>query len=265
MWATLPKLKGAVRLGKAKPAATVLATDEQGAPMLVAQPFGRGRTMAFAADSTWRWVMSAQDTAPRFKRFWRQIALWLAGREDEGDNVVFLTIDEVRYLKGAKVRMEARVEDKDGKPVEDADVTASIAAPGGERVPLAFRYDSGRYHATFFPTEVGDYNVALKALQAGRELGHDSGRFLVYERNLELDPPEAKLATLQALTSASPGGAYFPSTRLRDALDSVGKLKSEAKVKKPEIFDIWDNPFVFVIFLALLCTEWALRKWRGLV
>ena len=52
---------------------------------------------------------------------------------------------------------------------------------------------------------------------------------------------------------------------LRDALESMGKLKSEAKVKKPETLDIWDNPFVFVIFLALLCTEWALRKWRGLV
>ena len=263
-WQRLPPLKGGLKLGRPRPAATVLATDGKGAPVLVAQPYGKGRIMAFAADTTWRWVLSEDDTAAYYKRFWRQLALWLAGREDKGGDVVFLSLPEVRYPKGERVRIRAIVEDKDGKPIDDANVTATVLAPSGASVPLALRYDDGHYRALYFPTETGDYKIDLEASRRDRAIGTDNGRFLVYERNLELDGPEADLVVLRSLADATQG-AYFPSPQLDRALEFAAGLKSEAKAKKTETRDIWDNPLAFYVFAMLLCLEWMLRKVLGLV
>lgn len=263
-WQELPPLKGRLEMGRPKHGATVLATDGKGAPVLVAHRYGRGRVMAFGADTTWGWVLSEKDKAAHHKRFWRQMALWLAGREDKGDDVVFLNLEEVRYPKGEKVTLRAVVEDKDSRPVEDAIVTAKVTGPDGRESSLALRYDSGHYRAAHFPADVGDYEVAVSATRQGKPIGADRGRFLVYERNLELDEPAANLAALRGLAQIT-GGAYFPSAQLAKALDHAAGLKSEAKVKKTETLDIWDNPLAFYAFTVLLCLEWVFRKVLGMV
>ena len=263
-WRALPPLEGAIEFGPARPGATVLATDGKGTPVLVAQPYGKGRTMAFAADTTWRWVLSESDTEAHYKRFWRQIALWLAGREDKGGDLVFLSLSDVRYAKGQKVRIRAIVEDKEGSPISDANVTATVISPSGTEIPLALRYDDVRYRALYFPTETGDYHIRLDASRRDKPIGADHGRFLVYERNMELDEPEADLVVLRSLAEATQG-AYFPSHQLDAALDFAAGLKSEAKVKTTETQDIWDNPLAFYVFVMLLCLEWVLRKVLGLV
>lgn len=263
-WQTVPKLKGYLAFGQPKAAASVLATDGKDHPILVAQPYGKGRTMAFATDSTWRWVLSENDTAAYYKRLWRQIALWLAGREEQGNDVVFLQLDEVRYPKGEKVRIRAVAEDKDGNVIEDANVTVEIRSPSGAETPVPLRFSDGLYKALYFPTEAGDYDVSLEATRNDKPIGTDTGRFLVYERNLELDEPDADLAVLRAIAQAT-HGAYFPSHKLGDALDFIASLKSESKVKKTETKDVWDNPLAFYVFVSLLCVEWLLRKVLGLV
>ena len=71
------------RLSKLKPGADVLA-DADGKeenPLLVTQTYGNGRVIAFAGDSTWRWWMHGFQSA--HKRFWRQIVLWLAQKDQE--------------------------------------------------------------------------------------------------------------------------------------------------------------------------------------
>jgi len=263
-WQTVASLKGYLALGQPKAAAGVLATDGKDHPILVVQRYGKGRTMAFATDSTWRWVLSEHDTAAYYKRLWRQLALWLAGREEQGNDVVFLQLDEVRYPKGEKVRIRAVAEDKDGRAIEDANVTVKIRSPSGAETPVPLRFSDGIYKALYFPTETGDYDVALEATRGDEPIGTDTGRFLVYERNLELDEPDADLDTLRAIAQAT-HGAYFPSDELGGALDFVAGLKSESKVKKTETRDVWDNPLAFYVFVSLLCVEWLLRKVLGFV
>ncbi|MBN1556263.1 MAG: VWA domain-containing protein, partial [Phycisphaerae bacterium] len=76
-WAKLDALPGANLLTGVKPAATVLANLLTGEPMIVAQPYGKGRSLAIAFDTTWRWVLSpnTENTAAMQKRFWRQVVL----------------------------------------------------------------------------------------------------------------------------------------------------------------------------------------------
>ena len=99
-WLSLPPLSGANRFRGVKDGAQVLAEDQQGRPLLVsAEP--AGRVLAFAGDSTWRWVMHGKDDAHR--RFWRQAVLWLARKEDSSQGNVWIQLDGRRFSPGQHV------------------------------------------------------------------------------------------------------------------------------------------------------------------
>jgi hypothetical protein len=52
LWSELPQLVGGVMAGRLKPAATPLLEDPAGSPVLIVQPYGRGRVASFLADTT---------------------------------------------------------------------------------------------------------------------------------------------------------------------------------------------------------------------
>jgi uncharacterized membrane protein len=117
-WAELPALPGANRLAGVKPGATVLAAtgDANALPLLVAQRYGAGRSLAVAFDTTWLWV-TTKDTGELQRRFWRQVALYLC--DPKGN--AWVTTDRTQYdltqmVSGAEtVEVSAGVEDPQGR------------------------------------------------------------------------------------------------------------------------------------------------------
>ena len=79
VWRRLPALRGANKL-RSKPAAEVLLETPAEDPLLIAGTYGRGRTLAFAGNTTSRWWRYGYQDEHR--RFWRQLILWLTHRED---------------------------------------------------------------------------------------------------------------------------------------------------------------------------------------
>ncbi|MGE4004254.1 MAG: glutamine amidotransferase, partial [Planctomycetaceae bacterium] len=88
-WAKLPELDGANRLTP-KLGATVLAETPDHIPLLVATDTGTARVMASAVDSTWLWHM--HGFREEHQRFWQQMILWLARKEQEGDQPVWVQV-----------------------------------------------------------------------------------------------------------------------------------------------------------------------------
>ena len=81
-WAALPPLAASAPVGAPRPGATVLAvTPAPGGtrPLVVVQRYGRGRSMVFAGEASWRWKMLVPSTNRSHEFFWRQAARWLAG------------------------------------------------------------------------------------------------------------------------------------------------------------------------------------------
>ena len=82
-WDGMPQLTAVNQVRSVKPGATVLmtGTDERGRtePILVSQPYGRGKSVAFMAQDSWQWQMHA--TIPledqTHENFWRQMLRWL--------------------------------------------------------------------------------------------------------------------------------------------------------------------------------------------
>jgi hypothetical protein len=134
-WERLPPLAGANKFVAVKEAAgvRVVAETEAGQPLLVVGEYGRGRVAAMAGDSTYRWAMQGFDAAHR--RFWRQVVLWLVGREDREQDQVWVKLDQRRFQPDARVTFTAGVTSPSGEPIADAQLRCELISAG--RQPAA--------------------------------------------------------------------------------------------------------------------------------
>ncbi len=118
----------------------VVAESDAGQPLLVVGEYGRGRVVAMAGDSTYRWAMQGFDAAHR--RFWRQVILWLVGREDREQDQVWVKLAQRRFQPDARVTFTAGVNSPSGEPIADGGLALRIDPAG--RQPPRVAADSGR-------------------------------------------------------------------------------------------------------------------------
>ncbi len=262
-WAALPALAASAPLGGPRPGATVLAVAESANglfPVVAVQRYGRGRSMVFAGEASWRWKMMVASTDRSHEFFWRQAARWLAGSAP--DPVTITAPEAAEPGDAASVAVEAR--DAAFAPVPDAIVDATIAAPGGEPQPLKLRpadSGSGRFTAPFQPEQPGLYRVHAAARRGATPLGAADRWVYVGGSDREFADPRLNEGFLRRIARAS-GGRYV---RAADASRIVASLQSSVpKDAAPERRDLWHEPWAFALVVALLGGEWILRRRWGL-
>jgi uncharacterized membrane protein len=265
LWAKLPPLDGANRFRGLSPLANVLAesVDASRAPLLVAQTPGNGRVLAFAGDSTWHWAMAGFED--QHQRFWRQLILWLAKKEQQ-DGSIWVQLAQRRFQRGARVEFEAGVLAKDGEPTTDAQLNASLTLPDGAKRQVRLVRQGEKYVGSFYETDLaGDYTLTAQAERGAENLGTASVRFLVYEQDLELENPAADPSLLASLAAMTDGRAMVPD-ELFDFFERLGAdHRPDAEVEVLAKHTPWDTWPYFLGLVGLLCVEWWLRKRWGLV
>jgi hypothetical protein len=267
IWESLLPLDGASTFTEVKGQARVLAESPDGLPLVVAQDFGQGRTMALAGDSTWHWHLKSEQSLRHHRRLWRQIILWLARKEQAGESHVWIELAKRRVAAGEGLDVVAGAEDEQGNAITDGEFDATVTPPGGTAVPLKLAPQGERMRATFWGTEkAGDYEIAVTVRRRGQELGPPRhAKFLAFEDDSELAAPAADIALLKQMAETTPGGEYVPPERLPEFLSSLAKKDLHLEIDRLTQLRLWDNPYFFLLFVALLTAEWALRKWKGLV
>src|SRR5262249_11905616 len=150
------------------------------------------------------------------RKFWRQVVFWLAHKEDEGENKVTLALDNRRISVGQKVELSATARDSKNQVIPGVKYEATVtrdAAPGvSGPVPL---FDEGeRWRGPYLAlSEPGEYRATVKATRDGKEIGHDTARFLVYQDDREMENPAADLDLLKKLAETT-GGSYLSTEEL---------------------------------------------------
>jgi uncharacterized membrane protein len=265
VWNRLPPLLGANKLNKeaVKPSALILAQGERGEPLLIAQPYANGRVMAFAGDSTWQWWMQGYENA--HKRFWRQIVLWLARKDESLEGNVWVQLAQRRFSPGGKVEFSVGIQSPTGEYPADADGTAEIRLPDGSTQPLSLTRTGGELTGSFRDTlSPGDYTIRVTVNHRGQILGSAKARFLVADQDLELDNAAADPSLLDSLAAATGGHSLAPEELpglIQELIAQTDQLEEKTETKQ----SLWDSWPFFLIFVGLLGTEWYLRKRWGLV
>ena len=262
-WALLPALGGAAPLGAARPGASVLAATQGSTgsvvPLIAVQRFGRGRAMVFGGEGSWRWKMLMPAADRTYEAFWRQSARWLASEAPEPVSVTAPANTAV----GSAAPIEVSVRNASFEPVPDAQVHVSMRDPGGAGRVLASTDAgaAGRHAASFVPEEPGLYRVAVEAKRGDVVLASVEQSLLAGGTDPEFVDPRLNETVLRKLAEGT-GGRYV---RASDAGAVAGFLRAPHAPARPgQIRDLWHNAWSFLLILALLTTEWALRRRWGL-
>ena len=262
-WEAAPALGNIISLGPPRPGATVLAitTGEATAarPLIAIQRFGRGRTMLFAGEASWRWKMLLPSTDQTYDMFWKQTARWLGADTPEP---VMLRVEGGR-VEGDTLHIDVVVADAVFAPVIDADVRVRVTDPNGDTREVSATLmagETGRYVAEVDPSLRGVYQVTAFAEGGDGELGRADASVLVGGADLELADPRRQDAVLRRVAEAS-GGRSLDVARIDEL---VGALRANAALAPPTERDLWDTLWGFLLVVGMLTGEWGLRRQWGL-
>ncbi len=266
-WQGAPNLIGFNETAGPKPGATVLAhggvlEDESRNPVILAfHRFGRGKTVAFTTASSWRWRMEQDATDNFHELFWRQMLRWLVSDVPDPVNV---SAEKHSYSPDDVAVLQAEANDDSFLPLNDVRFSASVKAPSGQITPVTLTWEfekNGRYSGTFKPQEEGVHEVFCEAFHGDKNLGSTKTNFRVAESTEEFHQASLNLDLLRRLSSET-GGRYYSIGNLDNLAEDIsyveqGSFRIEEK-------DLWDMPFLFLLLIGLVSTEWILRKRKGL-
>jgi uncharacterized membrane protein len=264
-WKKLPYLLDYQQAGRPKPGAAVLAEMIAGGgkyPMLITQPYGRGRTAVLATSGTWRWQMGLPLGDTSHDVFWRQLLRWLVS--DTPGRVVASTLTQT-LLDDGQIRFFADVRDKEYQPGMDARVEAHIIGPGEvstmvEMIPLPDT--PGSFEADWTADRPGSYVVEVIARERDEELGRDVVTFQRIDGAAENFHREQNRSLLESLSQQT-GGRYWRPDQLSRLADE--SPYSNAGITVRETKELWNLPVFFVVILLLRSAEWLLRRRWGIV
>lgn len=267
VWRKLPPLLGANRFVDVKPRAQVLVEGPARQPLLVAGEYGDGRVLAFAGDSTRRWV---RDYASEHKRFWRQCVLWLAQRDEQEKSDVWIRLPQRRYDAGARIEFTAGARTGGGDAITNAETEAWLIGPTGQRNPIELVRDGDKWQGRIERIEyTGKCSIEFSAEQGGQPIGQATADLLVAARDVELANPAADFDQLARLAAATKdaGGRLAPleegAALLQDLLDNPPELEIAVQSKWQFGASTLGAWLLMLLVAGLLGVEWYLRKsWR---
>ncbi len=270
VWRKLPPLLGANRFVGLKPTARVLAAGPNNEPLLVASEYGRGRVLAFAGDSTYRWWQYGYQQ--EHKRFWRQTILWLAHREDDPRSEVWLQLPKRRFAPRAAVELTAGVRSPAGDAETDAELEVVVVSPDGQRRPVELTAQHDHWSATLRDLEQsGDYRFEAIATRAGSTIGKAEATVQVVDVDIErsvlaADPDQ--LARM-ALATRDAGGKLVAPEELPQVIGTLKERSPDEVLSAQRRWRFgdttWDAAIAFLLIVGLWCAEWFLRRRWGLV
>jgi hypothetical protein len=217
---------------------------------------------------------------------------WLAGQE-KGDNQVWIKLDRRRMPAGAKQRLGFTVGmiGADGAEAKNPNFDVSVTAPNGDKIRVPVHLKAGEYRGEFDQANsAGEYRVEVKAAGSnaqGKEFtaGPVEAHFSAFSEDVENQRPAANYKLLMRVADA--GGGSFRMAGKEELLQYLAELRERSWAQGWVRRDVWPHwKYVpasdafpdqltamvasgalpaLVLFLALVSTEWFLRRWWGLV
>jgi uncharacterized membrane protein len=267
IWREFPALTRFYMGNGIKIGATVLAEHQraEGQPVIVFQRYGEGMVMLIASDSLWRWAFGAypfDGDNSYYNKFWSGTLRWLASTRTKAE-LLSVKTDKDSYHRDEKVIITAYVYDEGYAPLNDAQLRGQIQLSTDTSPDLRFSASgNGRYLAEFNPLREGNYKVNIEAYYVGNLLGKSSTEFIVKNTMLEFQNTTLDESLLKSIADVS-GGAYYHLKDISRLPDSIQDKKEIYALTRER--GLWDNGILLIMVVALLTTEWFLRKKKGLV
>jgi uncharacterized membrane protein len=291
--AAMPLFYGTNYMQRLKPAATALAYAVEPLqnvsgpmPIFAAQSYGRGRTFAFAPDTTADWGRDfesrwGESDNRYFRRFWRNLVRWLGENSAAGSRRLQVETDRVIYRAGQPIVIAAHAwNDNHEETVEyelwaepDSPPSTAVTSPAA-RVPFSTDARGQGYVAELDsrllvgtsddPRRDSAAMVArtvnVIAVRQGKEVGRASVKVQIVPDLHELARPQARPEILARLARETSGKVVANPSDLADLLARLPEIEGDSLVSQQPL---WDRPWLLMTILGLLAIEWTMRRLSG--
>jgi len=265
-WQDLPLLSGLNPLGALQQGAVALLdAGVGGAPLAAARTVGKGRTMAFASDETWRWSMAGiggRGAGREHASFWRNAVRWLV--KDLEQEQVQVLLDADNYELGDAVQLQVRVLGEDYAPRAGVEVIGRIGGLDGEPwQEVSAQTDvAGQITVTTTARDEGVMVAVVDVVGIPKPFGHAEARASVSERRGELADPRSVPELLAALARGT-GGTTLHGEQ-PDPGDMVRREGNAMLATHRRIEPLWSHWWWLLLATLPLALEWTLRRRIGL-
>ena len=286
----MPQFGGTNYILRLKPAATILGISATPIPqaglmtIFACQSYGRGRTFAFAPDTTadWgKWFESQWGEGDNryFRRFWRNAVRWLTENSIRGNKRLQIETDRVIYHEGQPIVITAHALNEQFQETVDYQLTAScvssphaarplnptetvlVPTPKGSEYTGSIETQSLSSTLDVDETALGSScEIEVIATQDGKGILRASTRVSILPDVHELVQPRPRPEVLAHLAEAT-GGKTLRSTE--DLTAILYEMRATAGDSISSRQPLWDSPWVWLLILTLLAIEWSLRRRLG--
>ncbi|GAB5407133.1 MAG: Ig-like domain-containing protein [Aureliella sp.] len=263
--AKIPEISTYSQFKRIKPGASTFAQLDSTAgvlPGLVGQRFGKGRTLALAVGDFWHWSLRREKTEEDdLAQLWRQITR-------------FLTNDAPRRVQvdvtppsstGDPHLVRVTVRDESFGAADNVEVSLQVTDPNGDTVELVAVPDdsaAGQYIVEYWSTIDGGYRCTASAKTLdGEVLPEGEAGWTAQTSASEFARVAEDRALLESVAEQS-GGKLVPVSELEEFAASLPSRK--VPITEVRWKPLWHQPWLLALAIACLCTEWGLRRWKGL-
>ncbi len=269
VWKVLPGVYWTHPVLSLKPLASPLAVssdptdrmsgpDGEPTPLIAVQYYGKGRSLYFGTDETWRW--RCVEDGMCYRRFWSNVVDFLAAGRLQKKRII-ITTGADRFAVGEEMRVRVEAYDQDYKPLDKENFQVDIIETATGTVhTVTLRRDAKRRAKGYYEAPVTLKEVGVFELTAMRD--DPSGKSDVAGKTItvtlpaeEFIHPEANHATLETIASEKRFMMVHDSDRLT-RLIPPGKMTVFNDVPH----ELWDVPLAIILVVLLLAAEWILRK-----
>lgn len=257
------------------PAAQTLLNGEfQGGPteipLLAAEETGSRRKASVNAYGWYRYKLSRQDDSGKFfNELMTNLVSWTSTPPDRRSLIVEPAKN--RFTENETVHMRGTLFNERGDPEPNGIIELQLHESNSEREEArTFRMrhvNSGNYTAELGQLPEGSYRVVAEAMFNNRVIGTDEARLAIGRSSIELVNTRRDDATLRNIAGGS-GGLFLEN----HDISSLNRFLAEQNLyesneeRSIEHSYIREFPIVwFIVVLALLTTEWLLRRSLSLV
>jgi uncharacterized membrane protein len=261
-WQEMPPLDG-FNLLEPKSSAAVLLESADGIPwpILTVSNYGNGRVLTLATDYSWKWYMGMVARGKgnlAYLRLVDRMVRWLT--KDPGLDPVQITLPESAGSAGQEIEIRIKLKEEDLSPNLRSMVSFSVLNPDGVKIESKLKPTGqlGEYLGSLLPQKGGIYKLIVETSAGNLEESVVVAGLL---DSLDAAPDHEQLKKI----SASTGGKFLPrSEDLLKEIEAYTERGQHSFIEEKRL-PLWGMMYTLAIILALLGTEWYLRRKWGLI
>jgi hypothetical protein len=241
----------------------ILAGGGKTYPFFAFQRYGEGLSAVILGFPLWRWKLVGAGERIVYDAFFSSLIQYLA----EGADLPPLEVDADRtvYRRGDRIRLSVYLRQQ--QPVEGVRGEVMERVDGGERIVRTFLFDPDPRQAGVFGAELedlppGEYRVVAEVVRDSGEGFTSDVKISVVPVSVEFMRTSRDNRFLRYIARIS-GGEFVEGDQLPSLARSLRFEPQE--IERRAVHPMRQHPLLFVSVIALLASEWILRKVWGLV